>query len=351
LLTAGQVFLPMQRRPAWGDAPAMQPIRRILVAVKDPTARALPAVNKAAQIAKGLSAQLTLFHDIATPLYAEALRSRDVDLKSWQREVQAARREQLENVAARIRRHEVDVDVAADWDFPPYEAIIRKTQRTGADLLVVENHHGTGRHPARWLLSYTDWELLRLCPVPVLLVKNRRMYHRPRVLAAIDPAHAHAKSANLDRQILRAGAQLVHALHGELHALHAYLPALPAVPAMPDGPLPDLTLGTAELARAARAGLDRAVDGFEVRPGHRHLVEGRPTDAIPRIAKRERSAIVAMGVLSRSGLKRFFIGNTAEFVMDAVAADILVVKPAGFDSRVPRTGRGVQILSLPILPG
>jgi universal stress protein E len=93
----------------------------------------------------------------------------------------------------------------------------------------VENHHGTGRHPARWLLAYTDWELLRLCPIPVLLVKNRRLYHRPRVLAAVDPAHAHAKPSNLDRQILRAGAQLVHALHGELHALHALLPPMPVV--------------------------------------------------------------------------------------------------------------------------
>ena len=109
--------------------------------------------------------------------------------------MQTARREQLEKLAARVRKHGIDVDVAADWDFPPYEAIIRKAQRISADLLVVENHHGTGRHPARWLLAYTDWELLRLCPIPVLLVKNRRLYHRPRVLAAIDPSHAHAKPA------------------------------------------------------------------------------------------------------------------------------------------------------------
>jgi len=329
----------------------MQPIRRILVAVKNPAARALPAVNKAAQIAKGLGAQLTLFHDIATPLYAESLQGRDVDLKSWQREVQTARREQLEKVAAGVRKHGIDVDVAADWDFPPYEAIIRKAQRISADLLVVENHHGTGRHPARWLLAYTDWELLRLCPIPVLLVKNRRLYHRPRVMAAIDPSHAHAKPTNLDRQILRAGAQLVHALRGELHALHALLPALPVVPAMPDGPLVDLGVEREELAKIAQRNLARAVDGFEVKRSHCHLVEGRPNEVIPRTAKRERCAIVAMGVVSRSGLKRFFIGNTAEFVMDAVTADILVVKPADFESRVPRTGRGVQIISMPILAG
>ena len=329
----------------------MQPIRRILVAVKNPAARTLPAVNKAAQIAKGLGAQLTLFHDIATPLYAEALQQREGDLKSWQREIQTARREQLEKLAARVRRHGIDVDVAADWDFPPYEAIIRKAQRISADLLVVENHHGTGRHPARWLLAYTDWELLRLCPIPVLLVKNRRMYHRPRVLAAIDPAHGRAKASNLDRQILRAGAQLVHALHGELHAVHAVPPVLPVVSAMPDGVLIDIGEQSVALERSARRRLEKVVDGFDIKRSHCHLLEGRPNDVIPRIAKRERGAIVAMGVVSRSGFKRFFIGNTAEFVMDAVTSDLLVVKPADFDSHIPRTGRGVQVLSLPILPG
>jgi len=329
----------------------MQPIRRILVAVKNPAARSLPAVNKAAQIAKGLGAQLTLFHDIATPLYAETLRGREIDLRSWQREVQTARREQLEKLATRVRKHGIDVDVAADWDFPPYEAIIRKAQRISADLVVVENHHGTGRHPARWLLAYTDWELLRLCPIPVLLVKNRRLYHRPRVLAAVDPAHARAKPTNLDKQILRAGAQLVHALRGELHALHALLPPLPVVPAMPDGPIVDLVAERSGLHDIAQRSLARAVDGFDVKRSHCHLVEGRPNDVIPRTARRERAAIVAMGVVSRSGLKRFFIGNTAEFVMDAITADILVVKPPDFDSRIPRAGRGVQIISVPILAG
>ena len=165
--------------------------------------------------------------------------------------------------------------------FPPYEAIIRKAQRISADLLVVENHHGTGRHPARWLLAYTDWELLRLCPIPVLLVKNRQLYHRPRVLAAIDPSHAYAKPSNLDRQILRAGAQLVHALHGELHALHAFIPGVPVVPAMPDGPMLDVAAGRDELEREARRKLERAVDGFDVKRSHCHLVQGRPNEVDP----------------------------------------------------------------------
>ena len=71
----------MELAPHLRDPAAMRPIRHILVAVKNPSARALPAVNKAAQIAKGLKAQLTLFHDIATPLYAETLQGRDIDLQ------------------------------------------------------------------------------------------------------------------------------------------------------------------------------------------------------------------------------------------------------------------------------
>jgi hypothetical protein len=52
----------------------------------------------------------------------------------------------------------------------------------------------------------------------------------------------------------------------------------------------------------------------------------------------------------RSGLKRFFIGNTANSSwMPSLRHPRR--EPPDFASRVPRTGRGVQILSLPILPG
>ena len=51
----------------------MHSIRRILVAVKDPTAKSQPAVMKAAQLARALGAELELFHSISTPFYVEHL--------------------------------------------------------------------------------------------------------------------------------------------------------------------------------------------------------------------------------------------------------------------------------------
>jgi universal stress protein E len=58
-----------------------------------------------------------------------------------------------------------------------------------------------------------------------------------------------------------------------------------------------------------------------------------------------------MGAVSRSGLKRVFIGNTAERVLDELACDVLVVKPAHFVNRVRRAKRGVQLaVSAPAMP-
>jgi len=46
----------------------MRPIKSILVPVGKFSARSLPIVNKAAQLAAALSARLELFHDMADPI-------------------------------------------------------------------------------------------------------------------------------------------------------------------------------------------------------------------------------------------------------------------------------------------
>jgi universal stress protein E len=76
-----------------------------------------------------------------------------------------------------------------------------------------------------------------------------------------------------------------------------------------------------------------------------------PIEGIPAAAHQTGCAIVVMGAVSRSGLKRFFIGNTAERVLDALKCDVLVVKPARFASHVARARRGVKIvMSTPPIP-
>ncbi len=50
----------------------MQPFRRILVAIQEPGASALPTVAKAARIARACGAHLELFHSIKASVFANS---------------------------------------------------------------------------------------------------------------------------------------------------------------------------------------------------------------------------------------------------------------------------------------
>ena len=233
----------------------MRAIRRILVPVGNATAASLPAIDKAAQLAAAFGARLELFHDIADPIVIDgAWHQPGRTLAGIQAELRQRAFERLEDLAEPLRSRRLTVSTSAVWDYPPYEAILRRAAAIGADLIVAPRRE---RHRLPALLGYTDWELLRLSPIPVLLVKSSAPYRRPKVLAAIDPTHAHAKPSGLDQRILDYGAEVCGALRGTLHVMHAHMPR----------PLPpSLTFDTkrrkqllAQDEGEARATLDKAL--------------------------------------------------------------------------------------------
>ncbi|HEU4624116.1 MAG TPA: universal stress protein [Steroidobacteraceae bacterium] len=313
----------------------MRAIRRILVAVKDPSAASPPAVVKAAQLAQALHAELQLFHAITERLYFDAYGICDKSRTEIERETRDEIIDRLETMAAHLRNDGLKVTTAAEWDYPAYEAVLRQAERWKAHLIVAEPHAGYRIAPL--VLHPTDWELLRLSPVPVLLAKSAQPYRNPIVLAAVDPSHAFAKPSGLDREILAAAKAVTTALGGELHAVHAYVP-------LPVGLL-EVDPRTAQqiendASTLARARLQKVVRSAGVPLTRQHLVLSAPDEAIRDVAQEIGSAIVVMGAVSRSGLKRIFIGNTAERTLDSLDCDVLVVKPAGFASRVARKPRG-----------
>ena len=321
----------------------MKPPKRILVAIKDPAARTMPAVRKAAQLARASGATLELFHSLSETVMVDALEARRQSLREYEQERHAAIMKRLELVARRIRKHGIVVTTAAEWDYPVAEAIVRRGLRIEADMIIAERH--ATRHVASWMLTYTDWELLRHAPCPVLLVKQARAWHRPVVMTAVDPFHSNAKPSRLDLTLLKASAQLTTDLRGSLRVVHCVPTTAVVTTAFMNSPsLTDVAEATLRKARKALA-----VEVARVPcPSHRlYVVEGSARDALPKAARSLKADIVVMGAVSRSGLKRIFIGNTAEAVLDALPCDVLVVKPGSFKTKIPRRGRGAQLIALP----
>src|SRR5579863_4634599 len=322
----------------------MPSIRRILVAVKNPWAPSLPAMEKAALLARALGAKLRLFHAKSEPLYIDVSLANGYDLPQIERTELGRPARRLEALARRLARSGIAADSAVDWDFPAYEAVIRAARRFDADLIVADRHLTS--HHLPWLLHFTDFELLRLSSLPVLLVKSAKKYRRPRILAAVDPSHAFSKPVKLDREILGYASVLARALHGQLHAVNAFDPlpiTLPTGLAMADAAQ---TIETVAKKRA-RQTLDHTLRGTNIPQARRHMVARHPIDAIEDVSEEIEADVVVMGAISRSGLKRLAVGNTAERVLDHLKCDVLIVKPRRFANRVPRAGRGAQIIAVP----
>jgi universal stress protein E len=324
----------------------MYAIHNILVAIKDPRAKSHPAVAKAAAIAAALDAKLQLFHAIDIPMYPDVGAVEGLRLPQTERRQKESSRQLLEAIATPLRRRGLSVTTAVEWDFPLHEAIIRAAESFDANLIIAADH--TTTHHLPWLLRYTDWELLRASPTPVLLVKSPRPYRHPVILAALDPTHTFDKPAALDTEILRFSATLADALHGAVHAVHGYVP-------VPANLSPEVLTNPGELEKtlaameeAAFEALGKVAEPLGIPGTHLHVVGRHPTDAVLEVATETGSQIVALGSISRSGVDRFLIGNTAEALIDRLECDILVVKPPTFRHKVARAPRGVRVVPVPL---
>jgi len=321
--------------------------KSILVGIETPVERRQLALRRAAQLARQSGARLTLFHSAYSPFAV----GRNFDRKMVERAVGrtvADRRAALERLAMPLRRKGLKVTTRAVWDYPAYEAIVRETLRGKPDLVVAESRRRA--FGARLFLTNNDWQLIRLCPVPLLFVKQERAWGKARVLAAIDPLHANAKPARLDRRILEISQAIATGHAGRLEVVHAYLPLSYFVPggfgesiAIPVDPAIEQ-----RHARQVQRALARSVAHVGLPRDRLHLVTGAAAGVLPDLARKLRSDVLAMGAVSRRGIDRLIIGSTAERTLDHAPCDVLIVKPRRFRTTVPRRSSPPRLQLPPI---
>jgi len=330
--------------PGFSSAPAaIGSIQRILVAVKDVDGDWPPSVAKATQIARVTGAQIELFHCVDAALTVQDLASYQNGLDEFEGLQRRSWEEGLERLATKVRSHGVHVSCSAPVDHPVHEGILRQARRFHADLIVTDAHQGSNFAPA--LLEEVDWELVRLSAAPLLIVKQPRPYHRPLVLAALDPSQTHSKPTTLDDRIVSLSEVFSKALQGNLHAVHAY-----PVPTAYAQAAAAVTSGVAAELQAidagrAQAALDALLAGSSVPAECRHVQPGSPADAVIATATQLKASLLVMGSVGRSGLGRLFIGNTAEKILSRLPCDLLLLKPDGFRDSISDQRRGARIIS------
>jgi len=303
-----------------------------MVAIAEIDHSARPLLKKAATLARRRNADLHLVHVIALP-YGPVARAGSSVRAAFNQTLEE-RRAALAKLARMTALEGLEVTTSVVWDYPASDAIVRQVLKRRPALLIAESQ----RHSRlkRVLLSNTDWELIRNCPCPLLLSKTPRSPSQPTVVAALDPFHARAKPAGLDALILEA-ALAAAGTASRVLAFHAQ--ELPQVPV--DGVFEPYWSTMSASALATFEGsivktLATEAERFGIPEDNISYERGDAKSRLPRFAKRRGADIVVMGAVSRSGLTRLFIGNTAERVIDKLDCDVLIVKPRRFATPVQR---------------
>jgi universal stress protein E len=306
--------------------------KRIL-AVVDPTAASQPAAERAALLAKRLCGRLELFICDYDPRLVEHAFLDVAGLVKAREALAEKRVHWLRELANTLAAGDREIAVDARWDSPLADGIVRKAVESGTDVVVKDTHY----HPVlkRSLFSNTDWTLIRDCPVPLWLVKPREIAQKPCFVAAVDPLHERAKPAALDDRIITAAKQFCYPLNGELNVFHAFSVtsrfAAPMDSMSTPLPLGELT----DLARAQHTEAVYALTDQHAVPRDRvHIEEGGARDLLVALTESLRADVVVMGAVSRRGLKRLFLGNTAEETLDKLPCDLLIVRPDGSKTSV-----------------
>jgi universal stress protein E len=139
--------------------------------------------------------------------------------------------------------------------------------------------------------------------------------------------HAHDKPAALDHRLLRTAAFLAGPLGGEVHALHVFSIPTP-VTVVGDAYIAAASVPPSDATVAAAAAALRSLTALHSIPESRvHLKVGAPARDILAEAKALDAGLVIMGAVSRGRLDRWFVGNTAEAVLDRLACNVWVEKP------------------------
>lgn len=211
------------------------------------------------------------------------------------------------------------------WHSNEAEAITEEVERNQYDLVV--KYTKEENNLSSLIFTPMDWQLLRKCPTPTLMVRDADWKHQRRILIAVnvsdDEEQAHQ---NLNEKLVSLGVDLADNLEkGNVHLVSAY----PPIPINMTIDLPEFNNNESDNNIRAQYLLNMKTlrQRFGIDDDHTHVYEGFPEEVIPMVAQKLEAEIVVLGTIGRTGLSAAFVGNTAEHVISRLNCNLLAIKP------------------------
>jgi nucleotide-binding universal stress UspA family protein len=280
---------------------------RILVAT-DLTDGAVPAFDRAVQLAAANQAHLTILHVIRDDLI------KDVGEIAYGAADEALRNMQADAGARGATDADMKLVLAAHYD----EAIVSEGKRDGAHLIALGRHRGQPLHDA--LLGATMERVLRYGDRSILVVKSEPKGPYKDILVAVDFSVP-------SRDALEFAVRLLP--HGRLHVFNACPSLIGGAPGewlvSPETIARKHEAQLEVIARAVSQHMQQELSGadFTLTPIVDH---GEPLDVAKRQIDRIKPDLVVVGTHGRTGWRHAAAGSVAEGFLARMPCDVLAVR-------------------------
>ncbi|PJG84109.1 universal stress protein UspE [Caviibacterium pharyngocola] len=211
------------------------------------------------------------------------------------------------------------------WNSNEAEAISAEVEKDNYDLVVKY----TQEEDSITSLIFTplDWQLLRKCPTPIMIVKDSDWKHQRRILVAVNVSDDEDNHSIFNDELVTLGIDLADILErGNVHLVTAY----PPTPINMAIDLPEFN--TVEYNNGIRGqhliNMKALRQKFGIDEDHTHVCEGFPEDVIPEVAQKIGAEMVVLSTIGRTGFSAALLGNTAEHVISKLNCNLLAIKPS-----------------------
>ena len=255
---------------------------------------------------------------------------KDVDLQTlMKQELQT----ELDQTATQLKERDIRVKTLVASGQHLFLEVIKQVHTKKHDLVMMA---ADGVNSVREQLFGTQsMHLMRKCPCAVWVVKPSRRKKFRNVFAAVDPDPENPTRDGLNAKVIKRAATIAQNHSAKLHVIHVWK-ALGGEASRNRRWMSkqEIRLYVEKVAETHRSRLDQLLkkhsDGSEIV----HMLQGRAGNIIPETVSDLQADLLVMGTVCRTGIPGFFIGNTAESILNQVDCSVLTIKPEGFESPV-----------------
>ena len=291
-------------------------MKSTIMIIADRRGRRQVALERGMALAAKLGCEVLLVGFVYEALAAQGISSKTLQDKA-RRKLLAQTSAELKTQMHRFKAPGVKASCTAVWEKNVRHWVVEHSKREKY-LLVVK----TGHRSETFIYSSTDWQLLRECPVPVMIAAENKWRKTRPIIATVDLESENKAKQRLNKKVIETAQRYATLFDCPLYVLHV----IQISPLLTELDLVDEYSYTRKIKDELQEQLERLSARHDIPLKNIIVKQGPVAGVITSESAKLKAQLVVMGTVGRKGVRGKLIGNTAEQVLSQLRTDVLALK-------------------------